>query len=170
MTHFSLQELSEIWLKTYIGVHVKYPFFSSDINELEFYLDKFSKNTPIPNFIKIHPVGAEFFLADGQTDMTKLIVAFRNFPNAAKTNMSKSQVTDRYISNCEILVQEGGGWRPRWNSELHSLYNGPNIVEDIKIRILGWAGHIIRMEEERIPKKVLNGNFYVTKPVGRPRI
>jgi len=26
-------------------------------------------------------------------------------------------------------------------------------VEDIKIRRLGWAGHIIRMEEERIPKK-----------------
>jgi hypothetical protein len=24
-----------------------------------------------------------------------------------------------------------------------------------KIRRLGWAGHIIRMEEERIPKKVL---------------
>jgi hypothetical protein len=38
-----------------------------------------------------------------------------------------------------------------------------------KIRRLGWAGHKIRMEEERIPKKVLNGNFYTTSPVGRPR-
>jgi hypothetical protein len=27
-----------------------------------------------------------------------------------------------------------------------------NIVEVIKIRRLGWAGHIVRMEEERIPK------------------
>jgi hypothetical protein len=46
----------------------------------------------------------------------------------------------------------------------------PNIVEDIKIRRLEWAGHIIRMEEERIPKKkVLNGKFYTTRPVGRPR-
>jgi hypothetical protein len=25
------------------------------------------------------------------------------------------------------------------------------------------------MEEERIPKKVLNGNFRTTRPVGRPR-
>jgi len=25
------------------------------------------------------------------------------------------------------------------------------------------------MEEERIPKKVLNGNFYTTRTVGRPR-
>jgi hypothetical protein len=42
-------------------------------------------------------------------------------------------------------------------------------VEDIKIRRLEWAGHIIRMEEERIPKKVLNGNFRTIRPVGRPR-
>jgi len=28
-----------------------------------------------------------------------------------------------------------------------------NSVEDIKIRRLGWAGQIMRMEEERIPKK-----------------
>ena len=40
---------------------------------------------------------------------------------------------------------------------------------DIKIRRLGWAGHIIRMEEERISKKGLKGNFYATKPVGRTR-
>jgi len=44
------------------------------------------------------------------------------------------------------------------------------MVEGIKIRRLGWAGHIKRMEEERIPKNFLNGNFYTTRPVGRPRI
>jgi len=45
----------------------------------------------------------------------------------------------------------------------------PKIVEDIEIRRLGWAGHMIRIEEERIPKRVLNGNFITTRPVGRPR-
>jgi hypothetical protein len=37
--------------------------------------------------MKIRPVGAEFFHADGQTDrndMTKLIAGFRNFANAPK--------------------------------------------------------------------------------------
>jgi 23S rRNA A2030 N6-methylase RlmJ len=38
----------------------------------------------ISNFIKICPVGAELFHADRQTDMTKLVVAFHNFANAAK--------------------------------------------------------------------------------------
>jgi hypothetical protein len=66
-------------------------------------------------------------------------------------------------------THEGGCWRPRWNNELYSLYSEPKIVEDIKIRRLEWAGHIIRMEEERIPKKILNGNFHTTRPEERPR-
>jgi len=65
--------------------------------------------------------------------------------------------------------KRGEHWRPRQNSELYSLYNEPNIMEDKKIRRLGWADQIIRMEEERIPKKVLNGNFHTTRPVERPR-
>jgi hypothetical protein len=37
------------------------------------------------SFVKIRPVGAELFRADGRTDTTKLTVAFRNFANAPKT-------------------------------------------------------------------------------------
>ena len=36
------------------------------------------------NIIKIRPVGVELFHANGQTDMTKLIVAFGNFAIAPK--------------------------------------------------------------------------------------
>ena len=34
--------------------------------------------------MKIRSVGVESFYAGGQTEMTKLIVAFRNFANASK--------------------------------------------------------------------------------------
>jgi hypothetical protein len=35
--------------------------------------------------MKIYPVGAEFSMrTDGKTDMTKLIIAFRNFVKAPK--------------------------------------------------------------------------------------
>jgi len=34
--------------------------------------------------MKIRPVGDELLCVDGQTDVTKLIVAYRNFANAAK--------------------------------------------------------------------------------------
>jgi hypothetical protein len=46
------------------------------------------EKSQIPSFIKIPPVGAELFHADGQaegrTNMTKLIAAFRSFANARK--------------------------------------------------------------------------------------
>ena len=65
-------------------IHVKYPLFLSDFNEIFRYI--FSRKAQILNLFKICPVEAELFHADGQTDgdMTKLIVAFRNFANAPK--------------------------------------------------------------------------------------
>jgi len=51
----------------YIVPHVKYPLFLSDFHETIF-LDGFSKNTSISNFMKIHPVRAELFYGDRQTD------------------------------------------------------------------------------------------------------
>jgi len=68
----------------------KYPLFLSDFNFLEI----FSKNPQMLR--KIHPVGAGFHAENGemdgrrtdretrQTDMTKLMVAFRRFAKAPK--------------------------------------------------------------------------------------
>jgi hypothetical protein len=47
-------------------------------------LDSFPENTEISNLMKILPVKARLFRADGRTDMTKLIAAFRNFAKAPK--------------------------------------------------------------------------------------
>ena len=45
----------------------------------------------MPNFMKIRPMGAELFHADGQTDrrtgITKLIDAFRSFGTAPKSGL-----------------------------------------------------------------------------------
>ena len=50
------------------------------------FLNKFSKDSQIPNFMKIRKIRAELFRAggrtDGRRDMPKLIVAFRNFAYA----------------------------------------------------------------------------------------
>ena len=46
----------------------------------EFFGQVFKKNTQISK--QICPVGTELFHTNGRTDMTKIIVAFRNFANA----------------------------------------------------------------------------------------
>ena len=51
-----------------IGLHVKCTLLFSDFDETFNFLDIFSKDTQISNFLKIRPVEAELFHADGQTD------------------------------------------------------------------------------------------------------
>ena len=43
------------------------------------------------------------------------------------------------------------------------------ISEDIKINQLRWYGHVQRMEENRIPKKILNWTPQGKRKRGRPR-
>ena len=64
------------------------PLFLSHVNETWNFLHRFSKNSQISSFLKIRPVGAELFhvdgRTDGQTDMTKLIIALRISANAPR--------------------------------------------------------------------------------------
>ena len=70
--------------KKYIGLHVKQPLFLSDFNETWIFSTDFWRNTKKSYFVETHPVGAELFHADGQTDKMKLIVAFHNFADTPK--------------------------------------------------------------------------------------
>ena len=64
-----LSELSEILSKVYIGLHVKYPILFSDFKEISiFSIDLQTKKKLIIKILKILPVEAELFHADGQTD------------------------------------------------------------------------------------------------------
>ena len=89
--------MSEKRSKMYIGLHIKYPLFLSCFNETNF-LDRFSKNNQISNFMIIRPAATELFhtesRTDGQTDgrrnMTKLIVVFYDFSKVPK-NINRIQ-------------------------------------------------------------------------------
>jgi len=52
--------------------------------------------------MKIRPVGADFFHAGGQTDMTKLLVAFHNCVSALKSSYltETSNLSDWHEERC----------------------------------------------------------------------
>jgi hypothetical protein len=51
----------------------------------------------------------------------------------------------------------------------YAIVKKPTILETIRLHGLCWFGHVQRMEENRIPKRVLYMNLESTKPRGRPR-
>jgi hypothetical protein len=69
-----------------VFIQVMYSLFWSDVNNIWIFSRDFRKKyTQTKNAIKIRPVGAKLFHANGWTDMTKSIVASRNFANAPQT-------------------------------------------------------------------------------------
>jgi hypothetical protein len=63
---------------------------------------------------------------DGRTDITKLIVAFRNFANATKTEVT-------------------GDWRKLHNEELYDLFFSQSTFQEIKLQSIRGAGNVARM-------------------------
>jgi len=60
-------------------------------------------------------------------------------------------------------------WRILTNKEIYAMVKKPTIVETIRLNRLHWFGHVQRMEENRIPKRVLYMNLGTTRLRGRPR-
>jgi hypothetical protein len=68
-------------------------------------------------------------------------------------------VYDSEKQNCRILT----------NKEIYVSVKKPTILETIRLNRLGWFGHVQRMEDNRIPKRVLCMNLGTTRLIGRPR-
>jgi hypothetical protein len=62
-----------------------------------------------------------------------------------------------------------GEWRKLHNEELNVLYSLTNIVRVVKSRRMRWAGHVVRMGEERGVQRVLVGKPEGKRPLGRLR-
>jgi hypothetical protein len=62
-----------------------------------------------------------------------------------------------------------GEWRKLHNEELHNSYSSPDVIRQVKLSRMRWAGHVARMGEEKKVYKVLVGKPEAKRPLGRPR-
>jgi hypothetical protein len=60
------------------------------------------------------------------------------------------------------VQNEDGFWTIRMNYELSELVKNADIVRFIKSSRMTWLGHVMRMDEKRTPKRILEW-----KPIGR---
>ena len=68
-----------------------------------------------------------------------------------------------------VYDNEKENWRILTSNEIYASFTKPTIIETIRLNRLRWFGHVQRMEENRIPKRVLYVNLGTRRKRGRPR-
>jgi hypothetical protein len=66
-------------------------------------------------------------------------------------------------------VKDRDQWRCRYNKQLCDLFKEPRLSVIIKIGRLRWAGHVIRMEENSMPRRLMYTQSEGPRKVGRQR-
>jgi hypothetical protein len=67
-------------------------------------------------------------------------------------------------------VRQGREWRIRNNEEMDNIIRKKYIVRFAKARRISWIGHVERMEDSRMPKRVMRENIYTRRKRGRPKV
>jgi hypothetical protein len=65
--------------------------------------------------------------------------------------------------------EDNGNWRIKTNKELDESIKHRNTINYVKAQRLGWFGHINRMPETGIVKKIYKWKPFAGRPVGRPK-
>jgi hypothetical protein len=68
-----------------------------------------------------------------------------------------------------VYDNEKENWRILTNKEIYASVKKPTIIETIRLNRLRWFEHVQRVEENRIPKRVLYMNLGTTRLRGRLR-
>jgi hypothetical protein len=65
--------------------------------------------------------------------------------------------------------EDNGTCRIKTNNELAELIKHQNIINYVKAQRLSWFGHINRVPESRIVKKIYKWKPFTSRPVARPK-
>jgi len=84
-----------------------------------------------------------------------------------KLNIFERNVFGRILG--PVYDNEKENWRILTNKEIYARVKKPDIIETVGLNRLHWFGQVQRMEENRIPKRVLYMNLGTTRLRGRPR-
>jgi hypothetical protein len=82
-------------------------------------------------------------------------------------NISEGKVYRR--NSGPVYDKEKENWRILTNKEMYAMVKKPTVTETVRLNRLCWFGHVQRMEENRIPSRVLYMNLGTTRLRERPR-
>jgi hypothetical protein len=67
-------------------------------------------------------------------------------------------------------VRQRMEWRTRNNEEIDTILRKEYIVRLVKGRRISWIGHVERMKDSRMPKRVMREKIYTKRRRSRPKV
>jgi len=64
---------------------------------------------------------------------------------------------------------DDGYWRIKTGQEINDILKGQNIIEFIKKQKLNWLGHVERMADANIVRKIKRWKLMFKRLIGRPK-
>jgi hypothetical protein len=98
------------------------------------------------------------------------LIMYRVIIRPVMQNVDPHRVWERKVLRKIFgTVSEQGEWRVSTNDEVYTLYGELELVAEVKKRRLQYLGHVVRMEEDRVPKKILDQHPEGRRKPGRQR-
>jgi hypothetical protein len=129
-------------------------------NKTYFVLQKFFKNESISKKLKLRLKN---------TTIDKTLTCASETWALTKRDRKQLNIFERKVYRSPVYGNEKENWRILTNKEIYAGVKNSTIIETIRLNSLRWFGHVKRMEENRIPKRVLHMNLEKTRLRGRPR-
>jgi hypothetical protein len=76
---------------------------------------------------------------------------------------------ERKILRISGPIKDRDQWRCRFNKKLYDLFKEPRLSVIIRVARLRWAGHVARMDENCMPRRLMCVQPERLRKVGRPR-
>jgi hypothetical protein len=85
----------------------------------------------------------------------------------SKSDSNRLKIFERkIIIKIHGTVNEEGKWRIQSNNEIKRIFEDENIVKFIKSGRIRWLGHVERIDEEKIPKRIMLSRMEGTRRQG----
>jgi hypothetical protein len=126
----------------------------------------------LQNCLKIKNISKTLKLLLKNTITEKMLTCPSETSTLTKTDRKQLNIFERKVYRRilgSVYDNEKENWRILTDKEIYAIVKKPTITETVRLHSFCWFGHVQRMEESRIPKRVLYMNLESTRPKGRPR-
>ena len=136
---------------------------TKNVNKTYFVLRKFFKNENVSKKLKLRLKN---------TTIDKVLTCASETGTLTKRDRQQLNVFERKVYRRilgPVYDTEKENWRILTNKDIYVMVIKPTVTERVRLNRLRWFGDVQRMEENRIPRRVLYMNLGTTRLRGRPR-